>query len=73
MVGGDRWRAEDRFFRTLVHKSSHCVLIEVQKEALCTFQVKKIIGRSFTPSVALLVCLSGTIHPTVNCHGFTRS
>ena len=39
----------------LEQKSSHCVLIEVQKEAQCTCQAETIVGSSFTPSLALLV------------------
>ena len=50
-----------------------CLLMEVQKGTWCTCLAKKVIGSSFTPTkcVALLVHPSGTVHPTVDCHGFT--
>ena len=43
--------------------------MEVQKGAQCTCQAEKVVGSSFTPSVILLVHPSGTVHPTVDCHG----
>ena len=49
-------------------------IMEVQNGAQCTFQAEEVIGSSFTLSPALLVRPSGTVHPTVGCHGvFTRS
>ena len=40
---------------TMEQKISHCKLMDVQKEASCTCQAKKVVGSSFTPIVALLV------------------
>ena len=57
---------------TLEQKSSHCVLIKVQKRARCTCQAEIVVGSSFTPSVALLLYLSSTVHPIIDCHEFTR-
>ena len=54
----------------LEQKSSHCVLIEVPQY---TCQAMTVIGSSFTPSVALLVHHSGTVHLTLDCHEFKRS
>ena len=70
--GRGGWGAEGRFLHTLEQKSNHCVLMKVKKGAQCTDQAKKAVGSSFIPSVALLTRPSGTIHPTVDCHGFTR-
>ena len=39
--------------------------MEVQKGVQCTCQAKTVVGSSFT-SLALLVCPSSTVHPTVN-------
>ena len=44
-----------------------------KRDSVATCQAKKVIGSSFTPSVALLVHPSGTVHPTMDCHGLTRS
>ena len=66
---GGSWGAKGGFFHTLEQKSSHCVLMEVQKGAQYTCQAEKVIGSSFTPSVALLVHPSGIIHPIITCHG----
>ena len=41
------------------HRKGHSVLVRPRS--------------SFTPNVALLVCPSGTVHPTVDHYGFTRS
>ena len=71
--GGGGWEVKGGFLHTLEQKSSHCVIMEVQKGAQCTCQTEKAVGSSFTPSVALLVRLSGTVHPTLDCHGFTKS
>ena len=64
---------ESKAPRSSIHWSSHCVLMEVQKRAWCTCQTEKVVRSSFTPIVALLVHPSGTVHPTVDHHGFTRS
>ena len=40
-------------------------------DSVATCQAE-VIGSSFTPSVALLVYPSGTVHPTMDCHGLTR-
>ena len=70
-----RWGAKGGLFHTLEHKSSHYVLIEMQKGAhvQCTFQAEKVIRSSFTPNVALLVHPRDTIHLIEDRHGFTRS
>ena len=57
-------------YQTLEQKNSHCVLIEVQKAARCTCQAKMVVGSSLTPSVALSLCPSGTIHLIVDNHEF---
>ena len=69
---------QDRFIQsqkihTLEQKSSHYELIEVQKGLQCICQAKTVIGSSITPTVALLVHISGIIHPILDCHEFTRS
>ena len=47
-------------------KRSHCVLMEIQRGAQCIYlSGKMVVGCSFIPSVALLMCPSGTVHPTV--------
>ena len=51
--GGGGWKAE---FYALKEKSSHCVLMEVQEGAMCTFPTKcSLIGVPLP---------SGTIHPS---------
>ena len=52
---------------------SRCVFNKAQKQPQCTCQDKTVAGSSLTPHAALLVRPSGTIHPTVDCHGFTWS
>ena len=56
---GGGWGAKGSF-------SIHCVLMEVQKGAQCTFQTEKVVGSSF-------VHPSGNVHPTVGFNGFTKS
>ena len=51
-----------RIFHTLEQKSSHCVLVEVQKGARCTCYTEMIFNSSFSPTIALLVHPSGTVH-----------
>ena len=65
------WGAEDGFFHTFDWKSSHCVFIEVHKQPQFTYPADTITSSSLTPSVALLVCPSGTAHSIVDCHEFT--
>ena len=66
--------AESGFFYSLKQKSSHCVLIEVQKgDSVLVRLHEMVVGSSFIPSVALLVHPSVTAHSIVNCHEFTRS
>ena len=43
--------------------------MEVQKGVQCTCQAEKGVRSSFTPSVALLVHPSSTVHPIVDFHG----
>ena len=73
MEGGGGCEAEGGFFHVLKQKSNHYVLMKVQKGTQCTFQAEKVVGNSFTPSAALLVHPSNTVHSTVDFHGFTRS
>ena len=56
----------------LEQKSSHCVH-ETTERAQCTCQAEMIVGSNLTPSVTILVCLDGTVHPTVGCLKVTRS
>ena len=72
-VGGG-WEAEGRLNHPLAQGKSRCVLSKAHKQPQCTCQDKTVIGSSFTPHAALLVCPSGTIYPTVvDCHGLTWS
>ena len=71
-VGG-RWEAKGGLNHPLAQGRSCCVFNKAQKQPQCTCQDKTVIGSSLTPHVALLVCPSGTIHPIVDCHEFTRS
>ena len=71
-VGGG-WEAEGRLNHPLAQGNSRCVFNKAQKQPQCTCQDKTVVGRSLTPHAALLVCPSGTIHPVVDCHEFTRS
>ena len=47
--------------------------VEAQKQPQCTCQAKTVVGSSLTPHAALSVLPSGTVHPVVSCHEFTRS
>ena len=49
------------------------VSIEVYHQPQITFQADMLAGSSLTPSIALLVCPSGTVHSIVDCHEFTGS
>ena len=60
MGSGGGWGAEGRLFHTFEQKSSHCVFIEVDKQPQFTCQADTVT--SLTPSVALLLCRSGTVH-----------
>ena len=71
-VGGG-WETEGRLNHPLAQGKSHCVFNKAQKQPQCTCQDKTVIGSSLTPHAALLVHPSGTIHPAVDRHEFTRS
>ena len=59
----------DSSIHCMEQKSSHRVLIEVQRVAECTYQAETVIGSSFTQSVASLISLpSGTVNSTVDFH-----
>ena len=58
---------------TLEQKRSHSVLIEEHKQPQFTCQADTIANSSLTPSVALLVHPSGTVHSIVNHHAFKGS
>ena len=69
---GGSWGAKGGFFHTLEQKSSHCVLMEVQKGAQYTCQAEKVIGSSFTPSVALLISAPQWHHTPHNKLSITK-
>ena len=71
-VGGG-WEAEGGLKHPLAQRMSRCVYSRAQKQPQCTCQDKMVVGSSFTPHAALLVHLSGTIHPAVDHHEFTWS
>ena len=59
------------FFNALEQKSSHCVLMDIQKGSQCTFQVKKAVESSFTSSVALLFSvpqMHRSFHSEMSCY-----
>ena len=69
-VGGKR---KGGLNHPLAQGKSRCVFNKAQKQPQCTCQDKTVAGSSLTPHAALLVRLSGTIHPVVDCHEFTWS
>ena len=72
---GGGWGAEGGLFHTciLAEKHSHCVFIEVHKQPQFTCLANTVADSSSTPSVALLVCLSGAVHSIVDCPEFTTA
>ena len=73
MSVGGRWEAEGGLNHPLAQGKSRCVFNKAQKQPQCTCQDKTVVGSSLTSHAALLVRPSGTIHPVVDCHEFTRS
>ena len=67
------WEVEGGLNHPLAQRKSHCVFSKAQKQPQCTCQDKTVVGSSLTPHAALLLHLSGTIHPVVDCHKFTWS
>ena len=73
-VGGGGGRgAKGGYLNTFDQKSSNCVFSEVHKQPQFICQADTVTGSSLTPSVALLVCPSGSAHSIVDCHEFTGS
>ena len=48
-----------------------CSLKCTSNHMQCTCQAGTVTDSSLTPSVALFVCPSGTVHSIVDCHEFT--
>ena len=63
------WGAGGGLYHIFEQKSSHSVFIEVHKQPQCTCQADTLAECNLTPSIALLVCPSGTTHS----YEFTRS
>ena len=66
-MGSQRW-----VFHSLEQKSSHCMLMEVQRGQSVLFRSRWSL-RAVTPSVALLVHLSGTTHSTMDFQGYKHA
>ena len=73
MGNGGRWETEGGLNHPPAQRKSRCVLSKTQKQPQCTCQDKTVVGNSLTPLIALLVHLSGTIHPAVDHYEFTWS
>ena len=71
-VGGG-WETEGGQHHPQGGKQQCCVLSRAQKLPQSTWKDKTVVSSILTPQAALLVPISGTIDPVVDCHGFTGS
>ena len=67
------WGAEGGLYHPQGDRQQQCVLSRAQKQPQSTWQAETIVGNSLTHHVALLVPLSGPMHPVVDQRGLAGS